>query len=89
MSPSYIFPSLVDNTHIMGFLNEITYVFYHCSTQLAIVGLRVEVSKCKLWSPLKIYLGIKIPQDCTLVINGLRILGVPMGSQDFYMHFLD
>jgi hypothetical protein len=27
-APSYIFPSLVDNTHIMGPMNEITYVFW-------------------------------------------------------------
>jgi hypothetical protein len=73
----------------MGFLNEITHAFDHLSTQLAIVGLRVKMSKCKLWSPLEIYLGIKIPQDYILVINGLRILGVPMGFQDFSVHFLD
>jgi len=79
----------VDNSHIVGFLNEITRTFDHLSTQLAIVGLRVKMSKCKLWSPLEIYLGIKIPQDCILVINGLLILGVPMGFQDFSMHFLD
>jgi hypothetical protein len=24
-----------------------------------------------------------------LVINGLRILGVPLGFQDFFTHFLD
>jgi hypothetical protein len=84
-----IFPSLVDDTHIMGFLNEITRAFDHLSTQITIVGLRVKMSKCKLWNPLEIYLGIKIPQGCTLVANGLHILGVPMGSQDFAMYFLD
>jgi len=45
--------------------------------------------KCKLWSPSGISLGIEIPQSCTLVIDGLRILGVPMGSKDFAMHFMD
>jgi len=49
----------------------------------------VKVSKCKFWSPLKIFPGIKIPQDYTLVIDGLCILGVPMGSQGFAMNFLD
>jgi hypothetical protein len=31
----------------------------------------------------------KFLQGCTLVIDGLCILGVPMGSQDFATHFLN
>jgi hypothetical protein len=73
----------------MGLLSEITHAFDHLSTQLAQVGLMVKVSKCKLWSPSKISLGIKIYQIYTLVTNGLCILGVQVGSQDFATHFLD
>jgi len=87
--PNYVFPSLTDNTHIMGPLSEITHAFDHLSTQLALVRLRVKVSKCKLWSPSWIFLGIKIFQACTLVTNGLCILGVQVGSQNFATHFLD
>jgi len=47
-APNYIFPSQVDDTHIMGLLNEITPAFDHLSTQLALVGLKVKISKCKL-----------------------------------------
>jgi len=75
-APIYIFPSLTNDIHIVGLLSEITHTFDHLSTQLAQVGLRVNVSKCKLWSPSKISLGIKIYQIYTLVTNGLRILGV-------------
>jgi hypothetical protein len=70
-------------------MNGITQAFDHFLTQLALIGLRVEVSKCKLWSPLGISPSIKIPKGCTLVTNGLHIFGVPMGSQDFATHFLD
>jgi hypothetical protein len=35
------------------------------------------------------FLSINIPWGCTLVINDLHILGMPMGSQDFALHFLD
>jgi hypothetical protein len=79
----------MNDTHIMGPMNGITHVFDYLSTQLALVGLRVKVSKCKLWSPLGIFLSIKFFQGHTLVTNGLCILSVPMGSQDFAMHFLD
>jgi hypothetical protein len=47
------------------------------------------VSKCKFWSPSWIFSNIEIIQGCTLVTNGLRILGVPMGFQGFVTHFLD
>jgi hypothetical protein len=57
---SCIFPSLVDNTHIVGLMNEIIRTFDHFSTQLALVGFKVKVSKCKLWSPFKIFPCIKI-----------------------------
>jgi hypothetical protein len=73
----------MDDTHIVGPLNEITCAFDHLSTQL------VKVLKCKIWSPLGIFPGIKIPQSCTLVRNGLHILGVLMGFLDFATHFLD
>jgi hypothetical protein len=60
-APNYIFPSLANNIHIVGLMSEITHAFYHLLIQLALVGLRVKVSKCKLWSPLGISLGIEIP----------------------------
>ncbi len=47
-APNYVFPSLVDDTHIAGLMSEITHTFDHLLTQLALVGLKVKVSKCKL-----------------------------------------
>jgi hypothetical protein len=88
-APNSVFPSLTDETHIMGPMNEISCAFDHLSTQLTQVGLRVKVLKCKFKSPLGIFPRIKIPQGCTLVINDLRILGVLVGFQDFATHFLD
>ncbi len=78
-APSCIFPSLANDTHIVGLMNEITYAFDHLLTQLALVGLKVTVSKCKFWNPFGIFLSIEIPHGSTLVIDGSRILGVPMG----------
>jgi len=74
----------------MRLMNEITHAFDHILNQLALIGLRVKVSKCKVWNPSRISLSIKILQNYTFVIDGLLCLvGVPMGSQDFAMHFLD
>jgi hypothetical protein len=68
-APNYVFPSLADNTHIMGLMSEVVPTFDHLLTQLTLVGLRVKVSKCKLWSSSRIFLGIQIAQGCTLVTN--------------------
>ncbi len=78
-APSYVFPSLMDNTHIVSFIKEIVFAFDHLLTQLTLVGLKVKVSKCKLWSPSWIFSNIEIFQGYILVTNGLHILGVPMG----------
>jgi len=84
-----VFPSLTDDTQIAGFMSEIISTFDHLSTQLTLVKLKVKVLKCKFWNPSGIFSSIKIPHGCTLVIDGLHILGVLMGSQDFVTHFLN
>jgi hypothetical protein len=75
----------------MGPLGEIILAFDHLSIQLALIGLKVKVLKFKLWSSSWISLGIKIPQICTLIIDGLCIMGVGvlMGFQDFITIFLN
>jgi hypothetical protein len=73
----------------MKLMNEITHAFDHISNQLTLIGLRVKVSKCKFWNPSKISLSIEFLQSYTFVIDGLCLLCVPMGSQNFAMHFLD
>ncbi len=73
----------------MGPLSEIVHTFDHLLTQLILVGLKAKVSKCKFWIPLGISSSIEIPQGCTLVIDGLCILGVLVGTQGFGTHFFD
>jgi hypothetical protein len=87
-APIRVFPSLITDIHIMGPMNKFFFTFDHLLTQLALIEFKVKVSKCKFWSP-NIFSSIEIPQYYILVTNALHILGVPMGSQNFVMHFLD
>ncbi len=50
----------MDDTHIVGLMSEVVIAFNHLSTQLALVGFKANVSKCKLWNLLKNILGINI-----------------------------
>jgi hypothetical protein len=70
-------------------MNKIILAFDHLLTQLTLIGLKVKQSKCRLWSPLRVSLSIEIPCGYFLVIDGLCILGVLMGFQDFVTHFLN
>ncbi len=79
----------MDDTHVLGLMNEITHAFDHFLTRLALVGLRVKMSKCELFSLLDISSNIEIPRSCTLVTYGLCILGVLMGLRDYATHFLN
>jgi hypothetical protein len=72
-APSYIFPSLANDTHIVGPMGEIICAFGHLSTQLTLVGLKVKMSMCKLWNPSGIFPGIRIHQHYIFVTDGLCI----------------
>jgi hypothetical protein len=73
----------------MGLMNEVVLTFDHLSTQLTLVLLRIKVSKCKLWNPLRIFSNVDIIHSYILVTNDLRIMGVQVGFEDFVTHFLD
>jgi hypothetical protein len=51
----------MNNIHIVGPINKVVPTFDHLFTLLALVGLKVKVSKDKLWSSSRISLGVKIP----------------------------
>jgi hypothetical protein len=60
----------------MGPFSDIILALDHISAQLNLVGLKVKVSKCKLWNPSRFSLSIKILWGYILVTYGLCILGV-------------
>jgi hypothetical protein len=37
--PSYLFPSIIDDTHIIGLVLVVSWAFHHFSSQLDLVGL--------------------------------------------------
>jgi hypothetical protein len=59
-APSCVFPSLANDTHMMGPMSKIIPHFDHLSTQLALIKLKVKTLKCKLWNPSGISSSIEI-----------------------------
>ncbi len=51
-TPNSVFPSPMDDTHIVGSMSEIIHTFNHLFDPISPNCLRVKVLKCKFWSPL-------------------------------------
>ena len=49
--PDCAFPSVADDTHVVGPPARVVEAFSHFVSQLASLGLRVQPSKCVAWSP--------------------------------------
>ncbi|KAL2610702.1 hypothetical protein R1flu_029275 [Riccia fluitans] len=54
--PLYLFPSLADDTHIVGFLEAVVPAFHTLEGHLLAVGLTVQPTKCAAWSPSGLHL---------------------------------
>ncbi len=48
--PSYLFPSLIHDTHILSLAHVVPLTFDHSIFQLAFVGLVVQPCKCLAWA---------------------------------------
>ncbi len=57
VSPSCIFPLLVDDTHILGLTSFVPFSFDHFAFELTLMGLVVQPYKCITWSPSNLPLG--------------------------------
>ncbi len=49
--PTCVFPSLVDDTHIVGPASTVVLAFLQLQKELSTVGPSVQPMKCVAWSP--------------------------------------
>jgi hypothetical protein len=49
--PSYLFPSIADDTHIIGPFSIVSFAYEHFQTELHAIGLSNQPHKCATWSP--------------------------------------
>ena len=87
--PDCAFPSIADDTHIVGPPPRAAEAFSHLAAQLALLDLDVQTSKSHAWSPSgsEVFAGI-LPEGVSYVPEGVRLLGVPMGSEEYVGEFL-
>jgi hypothetical protein len=49
--PSCLFPSIVNDTHIIGPLFIVLFAYEHFQTKLHVIGLSIQLHKCVARSP--------------------------------------
>ncbi|KAL2632330.1 hypothetical protein R1flu_017016 [Riccia fluitans] len=70
-----LFPSLADDTHIVGPPEAVVPAFHTLEGHLSAVGLTVQPTKCAAWSPSGLSSSLSLPPRFSLPSTGLRVLG--------------
>jgi hypothetical protein len=85
--PFYLFPSIVDNIHIIDPLSIVSFAYEHFQTKLHEIDLSIQPQKCVAWSPFGLPLDFNTPSQFTTSSEGIRILGVLLGIVTFTSSF--
>ena len=80
------FPSIADDTHIVGPPARVVEAFLHFIAQLAL--LIVQPSKCVSWSPSGLEAFAVLPECVSYATEGIRLLGVLLGAKGYVGGFL-
>ncbi|KAL2620674.1 hypothetical protein R1flu_000879 [Riccia fluitans] len=86
--PLCLFPSLADDTHIVGPPEAVVPAFHTLEGHLSAVDLNVQPTKCAAWSPSGLSSSLSLPPGFSLPSAGLRVLGAPIGSDSFQASFV-
>jgi len=49
--PTYVFPSLTNDTHIVGLASNMVPIFMWLQEKFVALGLLMQPTKCVIWSP--------------------------------------
>ncbi|KAL2629302.1 hypothetical protein R1flu_013988 [Riccia fluitans] len=69
--PLCMFPSLADDTHIVGPSEVVLPAFHSLEGHLSAVGLTVQPTKCAIWSPSGLSSSLSLPPGFSLPFAGL------------------
>ena len=82
-SPDCAFPSITDDTHKVGPPARMVEAFLHFVVPLALLGLRVQPSKCVAWSRSGLEAFIVLLEGVNHATDRIRLLGVPLGTKEY------
>jgi len=86
--PSCLFPSIANDTHIISPPSIISSAYEHFQTELCAIGLFIQLKKCVAWSPCGLPPYFNTSSQFTTTSEGIKILGVPLGTLTFTSSFM-
>ncbi len=86
--PSCLFPSIVDDTHIISPPLVVSFAYGHFQTKFRAIVLSIQPHKCVAWSPSGLTPNFNTPSQFTTPTKGIKVLGVPLGTITFTSSFI-
>jgi hypothetical protein len=85
--PSYLFPFIVDDSHIIG-PSIVSFAYEHFQTKFHGISLSMQPIKCVAWVPFSLSPNFDTWSLFYTPSKGIRVLGVPLGSSSFTSSFI-
>ncbi len=85
---SCLFPSIVDDIHIIGPPSIISFTYEHFQIELYVIGLSIQPQKCVAWSPFSLPPDFNIPSQFTIPLEIIKIFKVPLGTSSLTSFFI-
>jgi hypothetical protein len=86
--PSYLFPSIIDDNHIIGPPSIISFAYEHFQIEFCAIGLSIQLLKCVAWSLSGLSFDLDTPSQFNTPLKGIRVLGVPLNTSSFKSSFI-
>jgi len=83
-----IFPSIVDDIHIIGPPSIVSYAYEHFQIEFHAIGLSIQPQKCIAWSSSSLPPDFNNPSQFTTPFERIKILGVLLGTLIFTSSFI-
>ncbi len=85
---SYIFPSIIDDTHIISPPSIISFTYEHFQIELYVIGLFIQPHKCVAWSPSNLPPDFNTPSQFTIPLEGIKIFKIPLSTSSLTSSFI-
>ncbi len=85
---SYIFPSIIDDTHIISPPSIISFTYEHFQIELYVIGLFIQPQKCVAWSPFNLPPDFNTPSQFTIPLEGIKIFKIPLSTSSLTSSFI-
>jgi hypothetical protein len=85
--PSCLFPSILNDTHIINPLSIVSSAYEHFQTEFLTISFSIQLQKCITWSFFVMPLHFNTPSQFTTPYEGIRLLRVLLSTLTFISSF--